>query len=87
MLCAAAFFEQCIAGARKIAHNAQNADNARKNTAFPLVWLAAIKPESDAGRRGLRLADNDKISCKGHRTALRCCRCPFYIAAVQLTAK
>ena len=37
MLCAAAFFERCIAGARKIAHDAQNADNARKNTAFPPV--------------------------------------------------
>ena len=23
------------------------------------------------------MADNDKISHKGHRTALRCCRCPF----------
>ena len=43
----------------------------------PNGWRAAIKPESDAGRRGLRLADNDKISRKGHRTALRCCRCPF----------
>ena len=28
---------------------------------------------------GLRLADNDKISRKGHRTAPRCCRCPFYV--------
>ena len=37
MLCAAAFFERYIAGVRKIAHNAQNADNARKNTAFPPV--------------------------------------------------
>ena len=43
-------------------------------------WRAAIKPESDAGHRSLRLAGNDKISHKGHRTALRCCRCPFYIA-------
>ena len=43
-------------------------------------WRAAIKPERDAGHRGLRLADNDKISRKGHRTAPRCCRCPFYIA-------
>ena len=43
-------------------------------------WRAAIKPESDAGHTSLRLADNDKISRKGHRTALRCCRCPFYFA-------
>ena len=42
-------------------------------------WRAAIKPESDAGHRSLRLADNDKISRKGHRTAPRCCRCPFYV--------
>lgn len=26
------------------------------------------------------MADNDKISRKGHRTAPRCCRCPFYFA-------
>lgn len=43
----------------------------------PNGWRAAIKPESDAGHRSLRLADNDKISRKGHRTAPRCCRCPF----------
>ena len=43
----------------------------------PNGWRAAIKPERDAGRRGLRLADNDKIGRKGHRTAPRCCRCPF----------
>ena len=42
-------------------------------------WRATIKPESDAGHRGLRLADNDKISRKGHWTAPRCCRCPFYV--------
>lgn len=29
------------------------------------------------GVRTCRLADNDKTSHKGHRTALRCCRCPF----------
>ena len=50
-------------------------------------WRAAIKPERDAGRRGLRLADNDKISRKGHRTAPRCCRCPFYFVAVQFSAE
>ena len=50
-------------------------------------WLAAIKPESDAGHRGLRLADNDKISHEGHRAALRCCRCPFYFVAVQFSAE
>ena len=37
MHCAAAFFERCIAEVRKNVHNVQNADNARKNTAFPLV--------------------------------------------------
>ena len=31
----------------------------------PNGWRAAINPESDAGRRGLRLADNDKIGHKG----------------------
>lgn len=25
------------------------------------------------------MADNDKISHKGHRAAPRCCRCPFYV--------
>ena len=25
------------------------------------------------------MADNDKISRKGHWTAPRCCRCPFYV--------
>lgn len=53
----------------------------------PNGWRAAIKPESDAGRRGLRLADNDKISRKGHRIALRCCRCPFFVASVQFTTE
>ena len=37
MHCAAAYFERCIAGVRKNAHDAQNADNARKSTAFPPV--------------------------------------------------
>lgn len=50
-------------------------------------WRAAIKSESDAGHRSLRLADNDKISHKGHRTALRCCRCPFYTVGIQFTTK
>ena len=43
MLCAAAFFERCIAGVRKNAHDAQNADNARKNTAFPPVCKKCAK--------------------------------------------
>ncbi len=30
------------------------------------------------------MADNDKISRKGHRTAPRCCRCPFYFISAQL---
>ena len=30
------------------------------------------------------MADNDKISHKGHRTAPRCCRCPFYFISAQL---
>ena len=42
MLCAAAFFERCIAWTRKIAHDAQNADNARKNTAFPLGYAQMV---------------------------------------------
>ena len=43
MFCAAAFFERCIAGVRKNAHDAQNADNARKNTAFPPVCKKCAK--------------------------------------------
>ena len=45
MLCAAAFFERCIAGVRKNAHDAQNADNARKNTAFPPVCKKCAEPQ------------------------------------------
>ena len=53
----------------------------------PNGWRAAIKPECDAGRRSLRLAGNDKISRKGHRTALRCCRYPFYFVKTQRSAE
>ena len=50
----------------------------RKTGDILLVWLTP-KIRSDAGHRSLRLADNDKISHKGHRAAPRCCRCPFYV--------
>ena len=30
------------------------------------------------------MADNDKVSRKGHWTAPRCCRCPFYFISAQL---
>ena len=43
MFCAAAFFERCIAWVRKNAHDAQNADNAGKNTAFPPVCKKCAK--------------------------------------------
>ena len=43
MFCAAAFFERCIAGVRKNAHDTQNADNAGKNTAFPPVCKKCAK--------------------------------------------
>ena len=33
------------------------------------------------------MADNDKISRKGHRTAPRCCRCPFYFVKTQRSAE
>ena len=50
----------------------------RKAGDILLVWLTP-KIRRGAGRMDLRLADNDKISHKGKRTALQCCSFTFIV--------